>query len=110
MAEYSRRFGSNYPERVMELHEFSDLTTEMRLIADQYSAAYQRGDLESVNLLLAQHPELKKCLITSNTLNLFDEERYNTQIYAKEIMQIIDNSPDEPIKPRDQYVWIGGTV
>lgn len=110
MAEYSRKFGSSFPAQIMELHNFTDITTELYPIVQQYLAAYQQGNAERAALLLTQHPELRQCIITADTWNLFDEERYNMQIYATRAAQLIDVGTEEPASPIDQYVWIGGIV
>lgn len=110
MTEYSRKFGSNFPTKVMELHNYSDVTKDTYPIVQQIMVAYMAGEEETATLLLAKYPELKKCLITADTWNLFDEERYNTQIYAKQQGQIIDTGKEKPTNPIGEYVWIGGTV
>lgn len=110
MAEYSRIFGSQFPTRVMALHNFSDVTTELYPIVQQIMEAYQAGEEETATLLLAKYPKLEKCLITAETWNLLDEERYNTQLYAREKGQFIVTDAEEPKNPKAGLVWIGGKV
>lgn len=111
MATYSRKFGSQFPNKIMELHNYQNITSELYPIAVQYQKYCENFDLESATLLLSEHPELKSCMIDANTINLLDEERYNTQIYAQKLeqgVQIIDIGENEPTSPADQLVWIGG--
>lgn len=108
MAEYSRKFGSQFPGRVMELHNYQNVTTDLYPIVEQYRKYCEVYDLESANILLSQYPELKNCKFDTDDINLFDEERYNTQLYALSKGQVVIVSEEEPL-PQPQLVWIGGT-
>lgn len=103
---YSRKFGSQFPEQVMELHNYQELTPELYPIVKQYTDYCTSYNLEAASLLLAQHPELAKCQISTKDINLFDEERYNTQLYALQKGQIIVVDKEEPLSPSDNLVWI----
>ncbi|MDO4333808.1 MAG: hypothetical protein Q4C58_14150 [Eubacteriales bacterium] len=108
MATYSRKFGSQFPDKVMELHNYQNITTDLYPVVEQYHKYCETFDLDAARLLLTEYPELKQCMIDANSFNLLDEERYNTQIYALKSGQIIDAGESEPEDPDNQLVWIGG--
>lgn len=103
---YSRTFGSQFPQKVMELHNYQELTPELYPVVKKYSEYCASYNLEAASLLLAQYPDLAKCQISTNDINRFDEERYNTQLYALQKGQIVIVDEDEPLSPSDNLVWI----
>lgn len=109
MAEYSRIFGSNFPNSVMELHNFEDVTSTTYPKVKQYMDYCIKANLESAALMLTKNPELKKCLMNADAFNLIDEEIHNTQIYALKAGQVVSIEEDVPVSPSANLVWIGGT-
>lgn len=86
MANYSKVFGSQFPETVMELTEYKDIgeaPAAIQSLAYQYYLLMESNDYESASTLLKNNwDELKHYYYGMEMLNKLEEELYNAQIYA----------------------------
>ncbi len=107
MADYTNEY-SNYPSTLMEKTSFLDVDDSVADLINQIKAFQTSGEYNSAASLISQHPDIKKRIPTSESLNKMLEEIRNTQIYAKNIKQTIYADETEPNTMIDGDVWIGG--
>ena len=107
MADYTNEY-SNYPSTVMAKTSFTDVDDSVADLINQIKAYQASGEYNSAASLIAQNPDIKKRMPTSESLNRMLEEIRNTQIYAKTVKQTIYVQETEPNTMVDGDVWIGG--
>lgn len=107
MADYTNEY-SNYPSTVMTKTSFVDVDDSVSDLINQIKAYQTSGEYNSAASLIAQNPDIKKRIPTSESLNRMLEEIRNTQIYAKTVKQTIYVQETEPTTMVDGDVWIGG--
>ena len=93
MANYSRIFGSQFPEHEMELIEYKDIgeaPAAIQLLARQYYSFMEAGNYTSAyNILKENKNDLIQYYIGMDLLNKLEEEIYNTQIFASKNNTVI---------------------
>ena len=100
MANYSKVFGSQFPETVMELTEYKDIgdaPADIQLLARQYYTYMENGNYSSASIILKENwNDLEQYYFSMDMLNKLEEELYNAQIYSlKSNAMIIDTKePD----------------
>lgn len=99
MADYSRVFGSQFPETVMELTEYKDIgeaPAAIQYLARQYYSFMETNDYASASTLLKENwNDLSQYYCGMEMLNKLEEEIYNAQIYALKNNTVI-MSTEEP--------------
>ena len=99
MANYSKAFGSQYPDAVMELTEYKDIgeaSTDVQSLAQHYYTLMEQNDFAGASTLLNENwNKLGKYYCGMEMLNKLEEELYNTQIYALKKNSVY-MSKDEP--------------
>ena len=100
MANYSKIFGSQYPDAVMELTEYKDIgeaSAEVQFLAQRYYTLMEQKDFAGATALLNNNwDELGKYYYGMEMLNKLEEELYNVQIYAlkKNTVYMSKDMPD----------------
>lgn len=100
MAGYSRLFGSQFPDNIIELSNFKDIgeaPAEIQEIAHQIEAFYeQKKYAEAADLLNQNYNLLKAYYIDMNFANKLQEEVYNLGVYAMKNTEVIiaDTAPN----------------
>ena len=109
MLDYSRIFGSNFPNSAMELSNFQDIgsaPTEVQEIAKQYYIFMEAGNIASASALIESNWELVKPYYFggANVLNKIEEELYNAEILAlSQITTVVSDT--EPIGQVVNATW-----
>lgn len=115
---------SNFPSQDITLHNFKNIddssvtytldgqqitTTMDKLIAqiNQMRISSITADkIAAVNLMNAVKDAIKPYLVDAETFNTWEQEIYNTQVYAKNVLQSVHFDDTEP-SCQEQDVWIG---
>ena len=111
MADYSRKFGSQFPETVMGLKEYKDIgeaSESVQRLAQNYYAFMENGDFASAATLLEENwVDLEKYYIGMDFLNNLEEEIYNTQVFAQKNNAFIMDT-EEPNATESTYAtpWL----
>lgn len=108
MASYTNEY-SQFPEKLMSLHHFMDVTDDIAKFVDQIKSLQSRGLYsQAAKLIELNKNVLNKYFLSAEYLNFLDEETRNLEIMAKSKNQSIyyqDDSPIECCLTND--VWIG---
>ena len=111
MANYLREAGSLFPEKVIQPVGYLDVTEDIIEVVKQVKLYQEEGNLSAIQELLVQNPDLIKYMFGSKSINLIDEERYNLQVYAKNVQQQIFYQESNPVNVMSNGdVWIGGDI
>ena len=99
MADYSRVFGSQFPETVMELTEYKDIgeaPADVQILAQEYYALVEAKNFINASALLEENwSKLGQYYCGMEMLNKLEEELYNTQLFAQKNNTVIMGT-DEP--------------
>lgn len=107
--EYTRNFGSQFPDKVMNLRTFKDVDATALSLVNQIKKLQNAGDFKNASLLIEQNKEfLDNYILSAEYLNFLDEETRNIEIFAKGNSQSTyyqDIVPSNISSKND--VWIG---
>ena len=80
---YSRNFGSLFPEKTIDLGSHKDVDDTVIKIINQYNVCVQANDMETAATIFNNNKELlEPYIINMSYINRLEEEIYNTGIYA----------------------------
>lgn len=106
---YSREFGSNFPNSVMDIRTFKDVDETVISLVKKVREYQAKGDYASSKAILEDNAELlKDYMLSSDYFNLLAEETRNLEIYAMGNQQqtyYTDVVPTDISSTND--VWIG---
>lgn len=107
--EYTRNFGSQFPDNILELRTFLDVDASILQLVNQIKQYQLEGDFfRSQALIDANKEKLDKYMCTSEYINLLDEETRNLEIYAKGVSQTVFYQSESPVGICSKNdVWIG---
>lgn len=115
---------SNFPSENITLHGFKNIddasvtytldgqqvtTTIDKLIAQINQArisSVTADKIAAANLINAVKDKIKPYMVDAETFNTWEQEIYNTQLYAKNVLQSVHFDVTEP-DCQEQDVWIG---
>ena len=115
---------SNFPSENITLHGFKNIddasvtytldgkqvtTTIDKLIAQINQARISSVTADKIavaNLINAVKEKIKPYMVDAETFNTWEQEIYNTQLYAKNVLQSVHFDTTEP-DCQEQDVWIG---
>ena len=115
---------SNFPSENITLHGFKNIddasvtytldgqqvtTTIDKLIAQINQArisSVTADKIAAANLINAVKDKIKPYMVDAETFNTGEQEIYNTQLYAKNVLQSVHFDTTEP-DCQEQDVWIG---
>lgn len=81
---------TQFPERLLTLDNFQDVTASMKTAVDQYYAFWSAGDFTAANNTLASNPVLKSMLIDANKLNqILDSVKALQRLFKDDIQAYI---------------------
>lgn len=110
MAQYSNIFGSQWPDKLIDLTNYKDADNTVGNLITQIRTAQANGDYTAAQRIIIQNKALLKQYVhDSSAINRYIEEIRNLEIYAKSHKQQVfyqENVPEEYISDGD--VWIGG--
>ena len=104
--EYSRVFGSNYPNSVINLGSRKDVDNTVISLINQYNYYIQTGDMiNATNVYEENKTVLEPYIINTEYINRLEEEIYNTGIYAIKKSGFNIVSEDEPVEQDTGDYW-----
>ena len=101
MANYSRVFGSQFPEKEMELTKYKDIgeaPSAVQNLARQYYEHMEAKDYASASILLNNNWNgLRQYYFGTQMLNKLEEELYNAQLFALNNNTVIISSTEPDV-------------
>ena len=83
--DYSRTFGSNYPNECIPLGTHKDVDNTVVNLINKYNSYVQTGDMILASTFYEQNKTLlEPYVLNINYINRLEEEIYNTGLYAME--------------------------
>ena len=111
MAEYSREF-SNFPSQKITRHDFKNIDDNIAPVINQINSLRTQGLYNQAARIIQQNFDvLTHYIVDAITYRTWEEEIYNTQIYARQKQQSIyfDESEDD-FDGIEEDVWLGGDI
>ena len=107
MTEFEREF-SNFPTVKITKHNFKNIDDNIADVINQINALRAQGLYNQAARLIQNNSDiLSQYIADAATFRTWEEEIYNTQVYAKSIQQSVyfdDTQPD----CIEGDVWLGG--
>lgn len=100
MAEYSRLFGSNFPNEAITLTNYKDIndaTEEVKNLIMQFNTFMESGNIASASALYESNKEiLATYYVGMEHFNKWEEELYNVEQYvlSHTITAVSENEPN----------------
>lgn len=108
MSKYEREF-SNFPKQKIKLGEYENVTDEIASIINNICELKNSGNFKEVHQLIKENKDIiKKCVIDATTYRKWEEEIYNTQVYAKQEQQELYFGEEIPNCTYND-IWITGS-
>ena len=107
MSVYEREF-SNFPEQKIKLHNFKNVDDNLAGIINEINELRSQGLYNQAARVIQNNSDvLGQFIIDAITYRTWEEEIYNTQIYAKKMQQSVYFDKEEP-DCIEGDVWLGG--
>lgn len=106
MNYYENEF-SNFPTKKITKHKFKNVDDDIASIVNQINTLRSQGLYgQASRIIQANLDVLNQYVIDATTFRTWEEEIYNTQLYAKQVQQCVYF---DDVEPDCQYndVWIG---
>lgn len=110
MSEYENEF-SQFPLKKIIKHNFKNVDDTVASVINQINALRSKGLYNQASQIIENNKNtLAQYIVDAATFRTWEEEIYNTQIYAKQIQQSVILDENEPEECEEGDVWIGGSV
>jgi hypothetical protein len=111
MASYTHEY-SQFPIETLKKHYFKDVDDSVAPLINQIKELQNQGQYDKVNEIVKNNIEnLSKYVLSTEYINLIDEETRNLEIYTKSKKQSIFYDDEEPEGNTAVFdVWIGGEL
>lgn len=107
MAEYENEF-SSFPANLITKHNFKNIDDNIAPIINQINSLRSQGLYNQAARIIENNKDiLSQYIVDMITLRTYEEEIYNTQVYAKQVQQSVYFDLYEP-NCMVGDVWIGG--
>ena len=109
MSQYEHEY-SNFPNQKIILHHFKNIDDNIAPLINQItSLRLQAQCAQAANLVKENQDLLIPYIVDAITYNTWEEEIYNTQIYARQRKQAVhfDESEDD-VDCIEGDIWVGG--
>lgn len=107
MAQFEREF-SNFPNQKITMHNFKNIDDSIADVINQINTLRAQGLYNQAARLIQNNSDiLSQYVADAVTFRTWEEEIYNTQVYAKQKQQSIYFDDVEP-DCIDGDVWLGG--
>lgn len=84
MAEFEREF-SNFPNKKITRHNFKNVDDNIAPIINQIKSLQEQGKYnQAARIIQNNFDALSHCIVDAITFRTWEEEIYNTQIYARQ--------------------------
>lgn len=109
MAEYSREF-SNFPSKKITRHNFKNVDDNIAPIINQINTLRSQKLYNQAACIVQDNFDvLSHYIVDAITFRTWEEEIYNTQLYAKQQQQsIYFDETEEDFDGIEGDVWLGG--
>ena len=109
MIKYEREF-SLFPEKKITLHNFKNVDDNISLLINQINSLRSQGlYAEASQIIQSNFDVLSHYIVDAVTFRTWEEEIYNTQIYARQKQQTIFFDEEEnDFDGIKGDVWVGG--
>ena len=109
MAQYEREF-SHFPEQKINLHQFKDVDDNIASVINEISSLREQGLYNQASRVMQNNSDvLGQYIVDAITFRTWEEEIYNTQVYAMQMQQSVYFDEKEP-DCMEGDVWIGGDI
>lgn len=109
MALYDREY-SNFPEQKITLHNFKNIDDNIASIINQINTLRSQGLYSQAAQIIQDNSNmLGQYIVDATTFRTWEEEIYNTQVYAQQMQQSVYFGNEEP-DCFEGDVWIGGNA
>ena len=107
MSAYEREF-SSFPEQKIRLHNFKNVDDNIARIINEINELRSQGLYNQAARVIQNNSDvLGQYIVDAITYRTWEEEIYNTQIYAKKMQQSVYFDKEEP-DCFEGDVWLGG--
>ena len=107
MADFSHEF-SSFPSRKITRHNFQNVNNEITSTINDINTSRAQGLYnQAARTIQNNSDKLEQCIADAITFRTWEEEIYNTQIYAKQMQQSVHFDEKEP-DCIEGDVWLGG--
>ena len=107
MAQFEREF-SNFPNQKITKHNFKNIDDSIADVINQINTLRAQGLFNQAARLIQNNSDILSLYVADAvTFRTWEEEIYNTQVYAKQKQQSIYFDDVEP-DCIDGDVWLGG--
>lgn len=104
---YEREF-SNFPNGKIKLHNFKNFDNEIADIINKFKSYQANGEYDKAAGVIQDNINLlSHYVVDAVTFRTWEEEIYNTQIYATKKQQTIHFEDKEPEYCEENDIWIG---
>lgn len=109
MAEFSREF-SNFPPQKITRHNFKNVDDNIAPVINQINSLRVQGLYnQAARIVQDNFDVLSHYIVDAITFRTWEEEIYNTQLYAKQQQQsIYFDETEEDFDGIEGDVWLGG--
>lgn len=109
MAEFEREF-SSFPEKKITRHDFKNVDGNIAPVINQINILQSQGLYNQAARIIQQNFDvLSRYIVDAITFRTWEEEIYNTQIYARQKQQLISfDENEEDVDCIEGDVWLGG--
>lgn len=109
MAEFEREF-SSFPEKKITRHDFKNVDDNIAPVINQINTLQSQGLYNQAARIIQQNFDvLSHYIVDAITFRTWEEEIYNTQIYARQKQQLIFfDENEEDVDCLEGDVWLGG--
>lgn len=109
MAEFEHEF-SNFPEKKIVRHNFKNVDDTIAPIINQIKALQEQEKYnQAARIIQNNFDALSHYIVDAITFRTWEEEIYNTQIYARQKQQtIFFDESEEDFDGIEGDVWLGG--
>ena len=108
MSSYEREF-SNFPEQKISLHKFKNVDDNIASIINEINELRSQGLYNQATRVIQNNIDiLGHYIVDAITFRTWEEEIYNTQVYAKQQQQSVYFEEEEP-DCIEGDVWVGGS-
>ena len=103
---------SNFPDHKIILHHFKNIDNDIAPIINQINSLRLQGMCEQAADIVNENKEaLLPYIVDAITFNTWDEEIYNTQIYARQRQQVVHfDEFEDDVDCMEGDIWIGGNT
>ena len=104
--DYSRTFGSNYPNECIALGSHKDIDNTVIKLINTYNSYIQNGSMTSAGAFYKKNKVLlEPYILNMDYINRLEEEIYNTGIYAMASNSSITSETEPKIEQNIGNYW-----